>query len=69
MKPRITVCLACPAYGQRRAFRKLKRAIRVSDRRLAALLEMFGHLNYDEDTRLLARDPLKAGHSQRQTRE
>ena len=51
MKPRITVCRVCPSCGRRRVFRKLKRAIQVSDRRLAARLEMFGHhLNYDEDT-------------------
>ncbi len=39
----------CLTYGQRRALRKLKRAIRVSDRRLAARLDMFGRLNRDED--------------------
>ena len=39
----------CLTSGQRRALRKLKRAIRVSDRRLAARLDMFGRLNRDED--------------------
>lgn len=39
----------CLTYGQRRAPRKLKRAIRVSDPRLAARLDMFGRLNRDED--------------------
>jgi len=48
VKLRITVCM-CLTYGQRRALRKLKRAIRVSDRRLAARLDMFGWLNRDED--------------------
>jgi hypothetical protein len=38
----------CLTYGQRRALRKLKRAIRVSDRRLAARLDMFGRLNRDQ---------------------
>jgi hypothetical protein len=40
------MCLTC---GQRRALRKLKRAIRVSHRRLAARLDMLGWLNRDED--------------------
>ena len=39
----------CLTYGQRRALRKLKRAIRVSDPRLAARLDMLGRLNRDED--------------------
>jgi hypothetical protein len=34
-------------YGQQRALRKLKRAIRVSDPRLARL-DMFGRLNRDQ---------------------
>ena len=39
----------CLTYGQRRALTKLKRAIRVSERRLATRLDMFGRLNRDED--------------------
>ena len=39
----------CLAYGQRKATRKLTRAIRVSDRRLATRLDMFGRLNRDQD--------------------
>ena len=39
----------CLTYGQRKALRKLKRAIRVSDRRLAARLDTFGRLNRNED--------------------
>ncbi len=39
----------CLTYGQRRALRKLKRAIRVADHRLAARLDTFGRLNRDED--------------------
>jgi hypothetical protein len=39
----------CLTYGQRRALRKLKRAIRVSDHWLAARLDMLGWLNRDED--------------------
>jgi hypothetical protein len=38
----------CLTYGQRRALRKLKRAIRVPDPRLAARLDMFGRLNRDQ---------------------
>ena len=38
----------CLTYGQRRALRKLKSAIRVSHRRLAARLDMLGWLNRDE---------------------
>src|ERR1700733_9115222 len=38
----------CLTYGRRRALRKLKMAIRVSDRRLAARLDMFGRLNREE---------------------
>ena len=40
----------CLTYGERRPLRKLKRAIGVSDRRLAARLDMFGRLNRGEDT-------------------
>ena len=39
----------CLTYGQRITLRKLKRAMRVSDRRLTARLDMFGWLNCDED--------------------
>jgi hypothetical protein len=41
----------CLTYGQRRALRKLKRAIRVPDPRLAARLDMFGRLNLDQACR------------------
>lgn len=39
----------CLTYGERRPLWKLKRAIGVSDRRLAARLDMFGRLNRGED--------------------
>jgi hypothetical protein len=48
VKLRITVCHV-PDVQPAKSTQEAQRAIRVSDRRLAARLDMFGRLNRDED--------------------